>query len=75
MYQLHEKLGLDTLATHRAKSMVKLLYSCIHDKELAYLFDHLKQIDHGARVTRAVTSGNMEVPEVESKYGQYAFGF
>ncbi len=41
VYQLHERLSLDTLATHRAKSMVKITYNCIHDQQPCYMYDQL----------------------------------
>ena len=75
VYELHEKLNLDTLATRRCKSMVKIIYSCLYDKEPLYLCDQLEPVQHGNRVTRAATSGVLEVQRTNSKYGQYAFGF
>ena len=75
VYELHERLGLDTLATRWSKSMVKLVYGCLHDQEPSYLYDHLFTVNHGQRVTRAVAANVMAVPKTHSKYGQYAFGF
>ena len=55
--------------------MVKLIYACMYDKQPAYLFDQLSQVSHGARVTRATTTGVLNVPRANTKYGQYSFGF
>ena len=74
VYELHEKLHLDTLATRRSKSMVKLVYGCLHDREPCYLIDQLVPVDHGDRVTRAVSAG-VVVPKVNGKYGQFSFSF
>ncbi len=46
-YELHEKLGLDTLATRRSKSMVKLIYGCLQDQEPSYLYDQLCAVNQG----------------------------
>ena len=48
VYQLHERLHLDTVATRRAKSMVKLTYACLLDEEPLYLYDKLVPVGHGA---------------------------
>ena len=75
IYELHENLKIDTLATRRAKSMVKLLYGCLHDQQASYLFDQLIPVSHGERVTSAVSAGCLEVPKTDTKYGQYSFSF
>ena len=51
IYAMHKKLKLDTLTTRREKTMVKTTYSCIHDKELAYLYDCLEPVEYTARIT------------------------
>ena len=75
VYELHERLGLDTLATRRLKSMVKLTYGCIHDKGPLYLHEQLKPVAHSNRVTRAVSAGQLEVPRANGKYGTCAYSF
>ena len=75
IYQLHERLHLDTLATRRSKTMVKVTYSCLHDKEPHYLYDKLKPVNHGGRHTRACESGLLQVPRTKSNYGKMAFAF
>ncbi len=75
IYELHERLHIDTLATRRAKSMVKLTYACTHDEQPHYLFDQLNKMDHGTRRTRATESGLLIIPRVNTKYGQFSFGF
>ncbi len=75
IYELHEKLGLDTLATRRSKSMVKLVYACLYDQEPLYLCDQLRPVGHGHRVTRAVNKGVLEVPRVKNIYGSYMFSY
>ncbi len=75
IYELHEWLKLDTLATRRSKSMVTLTYSCLYDEEPLYLCEQLKPINHGNRITRAISSGVLVVPRVNTKYGQSAVGF
>ena len=69
-YELHESLYLDTLATRRAKSMVKLIYACVHDEDPVCLFDQQKPVNHGVRVTRATTYGIIDVPRTKTRYGQ-----
>ena len=51
VYQLHEQLRLDTLATRRCKCMVRMLYRIIHDEEHSVLFDCLTPVVHPNRVT------------------------
>ncbi len=55
--------------------MVKLVYNCLHDKEPLYLYDQLRKVNHGHRVTRAVTANELVVPKTSSKYGQFGFSF
>ena len=62
IYQLHEQLHLDTLATRRSKIMVKVTYSCLHEKEPNYLFDKLVPVRHEGRLTRASEAGMLQVP-------------
>ena len=71
-YQLHEQLHLDTLATRQCKSMVKITYNCIHDKMPIYLHEQWKPVKHICRVTCATEAGQLDVPWVRGKYGQYA---
>ncbi len=75
MYELHERLHLDTLATRRAKTMVKLVYGCIHNQQPAYLYDQLIPTTHGNWITRAVSAGILEIPKSKSRYSQYSFSF
>ena len=75
IYQLHEKLHLDTLATRRSKTMVKVVFSCLHDKEPNYLYDHLRPVNHGGRHTRACEAGMLQVPRTSTNYGRMAFSF
>ena len=75
VYELHKRLNIDMLATRRAKTMVKLLYSCLHDQEPSYLYDQLIPVLHGERVTRAVSAGTLEIPKTSTKYGKYAYSF
>ena len=75
VYQLHEQLKLDTLATRRCKSMVRILYGIIHDGEPAYLFDCLKPVAHPTRVTRVSEAGHMQVPIIKGMYGSYSFSY
>ena len=75
VYQLHEALKLDTLATRRSKAMVKLTYNCIHDKQPDYLCEQLKSLDYGGRHTRATDSGILSVPRTSTQYGRHAYSF
>ncbi len=75
IYQLHEHLKLDTLATQRSKTMVKVTYSCLHDKEPGYLYDKLLPVRHEGRHTRACESGMLKVPWTSTNYGKMAFAF
>ncbi len=75
VYQLHEKLHLDTLATRRSKTMVKTTYSCLHDKEPHYLYDKLKAVSHEGRRTRACDSGMLQVPRMKTNYGKMSYAF
>ncbi len=74
IYQLHEDLHLDTLATRRCKSMVKVTFNCLHDRMPLHLSEKLKPVQHGGRVTRGTEAGMLEIPRVRGKYGQYAYG-
>ena len=75
VYSMHEKLNIDTLATRRAKSMVKLTYGILHDQTPSYLYDRLQPVAHVGRLMRATESGELNVPRVHSKYGAYAFSY
>ena len=75
LYHLHERLRLDTLATRRSKTMVRVTYSCIHDKEPCYLYDKLLPVRHEGRHTRACESGMLQVPRVSTSYGNMAFSY
>ena len=46
IYQLHERLHLDTLATRRLKTMVQVTFSCLHTGEPTYLNDNLQPVEH-----------------------------
>ncbi len=75
IYDMHERLNMDTLATRRAKAMVKMTYNVLHDKSPAYLYDMLVPVSHGNRHTRATESGELAVPRTKTKYGTYAYSF
>ncbi len=75
IYQLHERLHLDTLATRRSKTMVKVTYSYLQDKEPCYLHGKLVPVQYEGRHTRACESGMLQVPRTSSKYGKMAFAF
>ena len=75
IYELHERLHLDTLPTRRCKTMVKVIYGCLKDGVPHYLTDQLNRVTHAGRATRAVDAGMLVVPRVKSKYGQMAFGY
>ena len=73
VYQLHEQLNLDTLATRCCKSMVKITYSCLYDKMPLYLHQKFTPVTYNGRVTRSTEEGILDVPRVRTKYGQYAY--
>ncbi len=75
IYTLHERLKLDTLATRRCKTMVRIVYGCLHEEEPAYLFDCLVPVAHPSRVTRASEAGFMQVPRINGLYGSYGFSY
>ena len=86
VYQLHEKLNLDMLATRWAKAMVKITYNCLHDNEPTCLVEQLIPVghegrmtracdSHEGRMTRACDSGMLTVPRVSSRYGQFSYSF
>ena len=43
-YELHERLGWDTLATRASKALVRISYACIHTKSPGYLYENLKPV-------------------------------
>ncbi len=75
VYAMYERLNMDTLATGRAKSMVKLTCSVLHNKSPANLYDKLVPVSYGTIHIRATDSGELVIPRVHTKYGQYAFSF
>ena len=75
IYELHERLHLDTLSTSRCKIMVKVTYGCLKEGVPYYLYDQLKAVTHNGRATRASDAGVLIVPRVKSKYGQMTFGY
>ena len=75
VYQLHERLHLDTLATPRSKTMVKVTYSCLHDREPNYLYDKLLPVNHEGIRTRACEAGMLQVPCTRLNYGKMAYAF
>lgn len=75
IYSLHERLKLDTLATRRSKSMIKITYSCIHNQQPLYLLDQLQQVTHLGLPTRATDANVLKVPRVKGNYGRMAYSF
>ena len=75
IYQLHESLHLDTVSTCWSKTMVKIIYTCLHDKEPVYLCEQLVPVQHAGRQTRAMESGMLQVPRMNTNLGQHAFCF
>ena len=71
IYQLHEQLHLDTLATRRCKTMVKITYN----KMPHYLHQQLKPVTHPGRATRATEAGHLEIPRVCTRYGQCVYRY
>ncbi len=75
VYQLHEQLGLDTLAMRREKSLIKLTYKCMHEMAPPFLCNLLVPTIHEGRVTRATEAGVLDVPRVKTNYGKCCFGY
>ena len=75
IYELHERLHFDTLATRRSKTMVKVTFAVLHDQQPLYLLDQLKATVYEGRQTRATESGVLMIPRTASKYGQLAYSF
>ncbi len=73
VYELHAKLEWDTLAMRATKSLVKILYGCLHEQLPTGLFDKLKPVDYGGRRTRATESGVLVVPRAKTNYGKCSF--
>ena len=74
-YELHEKLGWDTLATRSTKALVRITYACLHTQMPGYLFDVLIPVAYQGRVTRAAEAGNLLVPRTNTGIGQNSFGY
>ncbi len=55
--------------------MVKVTYSCLHDKEPCYLYDKLTPVSHEGRHTRACESGMLKIPRTATNYGKMAFAY
>ncbi len=75
MYDLHERLKWDTLATRTKKSYVRIIYSCIHHKAPGYLYEKLTTVSHHGLRTRAVEAGALTVPRVKTELGKMGFSF
>ena len=75
VYSLHERLKLDTLATRRAKSMIKITYCCIHNQQPLYLLDQLKHVSHMGLPTRSTESSALQIPRIRGRYGQMSYGY
>ena len=74
-YELHERLKWDTLVTRASKSMVRIVFSCVHSKLPSYLYDQLIPVTHPGRVTRATEAGTLSIPKTRSNLGQHSFGY
>ena len=75
VYTLHERLWLDTLATRRAKAMVKITYCCLYHQQPLYLLDQLIEVTHRGLPTCSTSAGALVVPRTKSHYGQMAYSF
>ncbi len=75
VYSLHERLKLDTLATRRSKTMIKITFCCIHNKQPLYLLDQLQQVTHLGLPTRRADANMLAVPRVRGNYGRMAYSF
>ena len=75
IYDLHEKLQWDTLATRATKALVRIIYSCINNKLPTSLYDSLTLVDHQGRFTRATEAGVLMVPRNHSNFGEMPFGY
>ena len=75
IYELHAKLEWDTLATRATKSLVKIIYGCLHQKLPTGLYDKLNPVEHGGRITCATESGNLVVLRARTNYGKCSFAY
>ena len=75
VYDLHEQLGWDTLATRASKAYVRIIYTCIHHKSPNYLHKNLIPVVHHGRHTRATESGKLVVPRVNTEMGTRGFSY
>ena len=73
VYELHERLGWDTMATRASKALVRITYACIYNQSLGYLYENLKPIRHHGRVTRSIESGNLQIPRTNTGIGENFF--
>ena len=74
VYDLHERLGWDTLATRAEKAFVRIIFSVQHFQAPSILYDSLDPLIHG-RVTRATESGMMDVPRTNTDLGKSGFRY
>ena len=75
VYELHERLKLDTLATRRAKSMVRITVCCLHNQQPLDLLEQLKAVRHQGLPTRSMEANVFQIPRTTTRYGQMAYGF
>ncbi len=74
-FELHGRLGWDTLSTRTAKALVRITFGCLHNEQPPYLFECLRTLHRPDRPTRATEANNLLVPRVKTNYGRNTFEY
>ena len=72
---MHNELGLYTLAERRDYHLSTLCHKNIYSEEKTGLSKMFQKVEARGRITRFRNSCNMHVPKVKSSLGRHAIGF
>ena len=75
VYQLHQFVKVDTLATRAEKSLVKLCFKWVHGDGPEMLCKMMELVPEPVRQTRQSTRQDPVIPRVKSSMGQKAIRF
>ena len=75
VYELHHRTQIDTLATRREKSLIKLCFKWVHGDGPPAFCDMMKPNIVRSRVTRSTMENTPYVPKVKTSMGEKSIKF